>query len=61
MAERSARQVQAAQQQYNAQIRAAAGTSATPADQIAQAKSLLDSGAIDQAEFEKLKAAALAS
>ena len=61
MAERSARQVQAAQQQYDAQIRAAAGTSATPADQIAQANSLLDSGAINQAEFEKLKAAALAS
>ena len=61
MAERSARQVQAAQQQFDAQIRAAAGTSATPADQIAQAKSLLDSGAIDQGEFEKLKAAALAS
>ena len=61
MAERSARQMQAAQQQLDARIRAAAGTSATPADQIAQAKSLLDSGAIDQAEFEKLKAAALAS
>ena len=61
MAERSARGIQAAQQRYDAQIRAAVGSSPTPADQIATAKSLLDSGAIDQAEFDKLKAAALAS
>ena len=48
-----------AQEQMNAQIREVAGTSPSPADQIAQAKSLLDSGTIDQAEFDKLKARAL--
>ncbi len=63
MAERAAKAQALAQEQMNAQIRAVAGTSASTsaADQIAQAKSLLDSGAIDQAEFDKLKAKALSS
>jgi hypothetical protein len=61
MAERNAKAAQAMQAQMNAQIRAAAGTSTSAADQIAQAKSLLDSGAINQAEYDKLKSAALST
>ena len=61
MAGRAAKQQALMQEQMDAQIRAAAGTSASPADQVTQAKALLDSGAIDQAEFQKLKAQALGS
>jgi hypothetical protein len=60
MSERQAQameQAQSAQAEYIKQV-AGAGTSAT--DQIATAKSLLDSGVIDQAEFDALKAKALA-
>jgi hypothetical protein len=52
-----AREVQAAQDEY---IQRVASSPNTPADQISQAKSLLDSGVIDQAEFDGLKAKALA-
>ena len=61
MGARQAAQMQAAQSAFDDRIRSATSSSATPADQIAQAKALLDSGAIDQAEFAKLKAAALGS
>ena len=57
MADRNAEQMQAARAQQDEYIKSVAGSS--PADQIAQAKSLLDSGAITQAEFDGLKAKAL--
>jgi len=57
MADRSMEQMKAAQAQQAEYIQTVAGTS--PADQIASAKSLLDSGAITQAEFDALKAKAL--
>jgi hypothetical protein len=48
---------QAAQERYIQQV---AGKSASPAEQIAHAKALLDRGTITQAEFDALKAKALA-
>ena len=50
-------QQQAAQEKYIQQV---AATPTDPAGQIASAKALLDSGAISQAEFDALKAKALA-
>ena len=59
MGERRMAEVQAAQQDFDAHVKAVAAQSA-PAEQIARAKQLLDSGAIDQAEFDALKQKALA-
>jgi len=49
-------QQQAAQEKYIQQV---AGT-ASPSEQIAHAKTLLDAGTIDQSEFDALKAKAIA-
>ena len=61
MGERAAAQQQRAQQEFAGYVRNVAATSeTTPTEQIAKAKELLDAGAIDQSEFERLKAKALA-
>ena len=52
-------QMQRAQAEYIKSVAASSSTGA--ADQISSAKGLLDSGAITQAEFEQLKAKALAT
>lgn len=59
---RQMEQVQAAEAAQAAYIKSvAASSSSDAASQITNAKSLLDSGAITQAEFEQIKAKALAS
>ena len=60
MAERGAEAMRAAQADTEAYIRTVASEGGSPADEIARAKTLLDSGAISQAEFDQLKAKALA-
>jgi predicted PurR-regulated permease PerM len=58
MAERRMGEAQAAQAATDEYIRQVAGTS-TPADEIATAKQLLDSGAITPGEFDRIKTQAL--
>jgi hypothetical protein len=58
MAERAREAALAAKQETDDYIRDAAGRS--PAQEIADAKALLDAGTISQAEFDGLKAKALA-
>lgn len=60
MAERQAAQVEAIRAAQEGYIRNVAGGAPSPADQIAKAKELLDAGTITAAEYETLKAKALA-
>ncbi len=59
MTERNVSAVQAAQHDQEAYIRKVSGGAASPADEIARAKGLLDAGTISAEEFEKLKTKAL--
>ncbi len=56
MRERSVKQVEAQQAEFDQYVREAAGGSAA---EIAKAKELLDKGAITQAEYDAIKAKAL--
>jgi hypothetical protein len=58
MAERRAKDAQAAQSEFDSYVRDVSGGSA---GEIAKAKELLDKGAINQAEFDQIKQKALAS
>ncbi len=60
MAQRNVKQAQSAQADMDSYVRSVA-SSGNAAEQIAKAKELLDSGAISQAEFDQLKAKALAA
>jgi hypothetical protein len=63
MAERNIQQAQAQQAQFDSYVQsvAASGGGGGAAAEIDKAKALLDSGAITQAEFDRIKQKALAS
>jgi hypothetical protein len=60
MTERAIKQQQAAQAQVDQYVKSVAGQG-DPAEQIAKAKQLLDSGTITQGEFDQIKQKALAT
>jgi hypothetical protein len=59
MADRNIQKMQAQQEQMDAYVKSVAGSGGAAAE-IEKAKGLLDSGAISQAEFDSIKAKALA-
>jgi hypothetical protein len=60
MAERNINQARVAQAQFDDHVKSVATNGGGPAAEIDKAKSLLDSGAINQSEFDAIKAKALA-
>ena len=60
MTQRAMAKAQAQQQQMDEYVRTTAGSGGGAAAEIEKAKQLLDSGAISQAEFDAIKAKALA-
>ena len=60
MADRNIQAVKQSQEQFDSYVKQVASESG-PADQIAKAKQLLDSGAITQEEFDSIKAKAIAT
>lgn len=61
MADRNVQAMQAQQDQMDAYVRSVAGSGGGAAAEIEKAKTLLDSGAITQAEFDSIKAKTLGS
>jgi hypothetical protein len=61
MADRRMKEVSDQQAQFDEYVRTTAGSSGGAADEIERAKGLLDAGTITQAEFDALKAKALAA
>ena len=60
MGERAQQRAQAQQSEVDSYVRSVAASS-SPTEEIAKGKDLLESGAITQAEFDQLKAKALAT
>jgi hypothetical protein len=60
MTQRSLEQARAQRAQFDDYVRETAGSTGGPAEEIARAKALLDSGAITQAEFDAIKQKTLA-
>jgi hypothetical protein len=60
MADRNVQEAQAARAEFDDYVKTAANNGGGAAAEIEKAKGLLDSGAIDQAEYDAIKAKALA-